>query len=165
VSAFQAAPDRLENRPNREVWHQHGKNDPLDAENAARAILSGQARAAPKSGAILVEMIRRVRVTRYSTIKSLTQAVVIFKTIIVNAPAAMRESLEGITGKMTLIRHLAALRPGAITSPTASAKATSRALAQRWLALDAEIKGHDADLDALTADCAPALGEVRLLLN
>ena len=58
---------------------------------------------------------------------------------------------------MALIRHLAALRPGPMTSPTASAKAALRALARRWLTLDAEIKSHDADLDALTAACAPTL--------
>jgi hypothetical protein len=50
---------------------------------------------------------------------------------------------------MALIRHWAALRPGALTSTIASAKAALRALARRWLALDAEIKAHDAYLDAL----------------
>jgi len=149
------------NRPNRQIRHQHGKNDPLDAENAARAVLSGQARAAPKSGTSLVEMIRHLKVARDTAVKSRTQAMVTLKTIIVNAPAALRESLDGLTGKMTLIRHLAALRPGAMTSPTASAKATLRALARRWLMLDAEIKSHDADLDALTTACAPTLKEAH----
>src|SRR3712207_6247255 len=79
------------------------------------------------------------------------------EAIIVSAPAALREQLDGLAGKMTLIRHLAALRPGALTSPTASAKAALRALARRWLALDAEIKAHDAYLDALTAACTPTL--------
>jgi transposase len=82
-------------------------------------------------------------------------------TIIINAPAALRESLEGLTCKMALIRHLAALRPGAMISPTASAKAALRALARRWLVLNTEIKSHDADLDALTAACAPALKEAH----
>jgi transposase len=149
------------NRPNRQIRHQHGKNDPLDAENAARAVLSGQARAAPKSGTSSVEMIRHLKVARDTAVKSRTQAMVTLKTIIVNAPAALRESLDGLTGKMTLIRHLAALRPGAMTSPTASAKATLRALARRWLMLDAEIKSHDADLDALTTACAPTLKEAH----
>jgi transposase len=58
---------------------------------------------------------------------------------------------------MTLIRHLAALRPGLMTSPTASAKTALRSLARRWLALDTEIKSQDAVLDALTAACAPTL--------
>jgi transposase len=149
------------NRPNRQIRHQHGKNDPLDAENAARAVLSGQARAAPKSGTSSVEMIRHLKVARDTAVKSRTQAMVTLKTIIVNAPAALRESLDGLTGKMTLIRHLAALRPGAMTSPTASAKATLRALARRWLMLDAEIKSHDANLDALTTACAPTLKEAH----
>jgi transposase len=149
------------NRPNRQIRHQHGKNDPLDAENAARAVLSGQARAAPKSGTSSVEMIRHLKVARDTAVKSRTQAMVTLKTIIVKAPAALRESLDGLTGKMTLIRHLAALRPGAMTSPTASAKATLRALARRWLMLDAEIKSHDADLDTLTTACAPTLKEAH----
>jgi transposase len=149
------------NRPNRQIRHQHGKNDPLDAESAARAVLSGQARAAPKSGTGSVEMIRHLKVTRDTAVKSRTQAMVTLKTIIVNAPAALRESLEGLTGKMALIRHLAGLRPGALNSPTASAKAALRALARRWLMLDAEIKSHDAALDALTTACAPTLKEAH----
>lgn len=149
------------NRPNRQVRHQHGKNDPLDAENAARAVLSGQATAAPKAGTSSVEMIRDLKVARDTAVKSRTQAMVTLKTIIVNAPIALRESLDGLTGKMSLLRHLAALRPGAMTSPTASAKATLRALARRWMMLDAEIKSHDADLDALTTTCAPTLKEAH----
>ena len=62
---------------------------------------------------------------------------------------------------MTLIRHLAALRPGPILSATASAKAALRAIARRWLTLDAEIRAHDADLEALTASCAPAMLEAH----
>jgi len=40
---------------------------------------------------------------------------------------------------MALIRHLAALRPGPITSVTASAKGALRAIARRWLMLDAAL--------------------------
>jgi hypothetical protein len=84
---------------------------------------------------------------------------VTLKTIIINAPAALRQALDRITGKMTLIRHLAALRPGPILSATASAKAALPAIARRWLTLDAEIRAHDANLEALTASCAPAMLE------
>ena len=149
------------NRPNRQLRHQHGKTDPLDAESAARAVLAGQARAAPKAGTSLVEMIRHLKVARDTAVKSRSQAMVTLKTIIVNAPAALREQLERLPGKMGLIRHLAALRPGALTSTTASAKVALRALARRWLMLDAEIKSHDAALDALTTACAPALKEAH----
>src|SRR5215210_630871 len=102
-------------------------------------------------------MIRHLKVARDTAVKCRTQAMVTLKTIIVSAPTALREQLEGISGKMALIRHLAALRPVALTSTTASAKAALRALARRWLALNAEIKAHDAHLDALTAACTPTL--------
>src|SRR3712207_3771972 len=149
------------NRPNRQLRHQHGKSDPLDAEGAARAVLSGQADAVPKTGTSSVEMIRHLKVARDTAVKSRTQAMITLKAIIVSAPAALREQLDGLAGKMALIRHLAALRPGALTSTTASAKAALRALARRWLALDAEIKALDGHLDALTAACAPTLMEAH----
>lgn len=68
---------------------------------------------------------------------------VTLKTILVNAPQALREQFVAITGRMTLIRTLAALRPGVISSTTASAKVALRAIARRWLTLDAEIRAHD----------------------
>jgi transposase len=102
-------------------------------------------------------MIRHLKVARDTAVKSRTQAMITLKALIVSAPDALREQLEGIAGKMALIRHLAALRPSAFTSSTASAKAALRALVRRWLALDAEIKAHEAHLDALTAACTPTL--------
>jgi transposase len=105
-------------------------------------------------------MIRHLKVAHDTAVKSRTQAMVTLKTII-NAPTALRESLEGLTGTMALIRHSAALRPGGMAGPTGSAKAALRALARRWLMLDAEIKSHDAVLDALTTVCAPALKEAH----
>ena len=148
-------------RPNRQFRHQKGKTDHLDAESAARAVLSGQATALPKSGAGNVEMIRHLKVARDTAVKSRTQAMLTLKAIMVSAPAALREQLEALTGKMPLIRHLAALRPGALVSPTASAKISLRALARRWLGLDAEIKTHDTCLEHLTQQCAPTLVEAH----
>jgi transposase len=140
----------------RQLRHQHGKSDPLDAESAARAVLGGQATALPKTSTSTVEMIRHLKVARDTAVKGRTQAMLTVKAIIVTAPASLREQLDGITGKMTLIRRLAALRPGKLTSTTASAKASLRAIARRWLALDAEIKAHDRHLEELTQECAPS---------
>src|SRR5688500_16594528 len=147
------------NRPNRQLRHQHGKSDPLDAESAARAVLGGQATALPKTSTSTVEMIRHLKVARDTAVKGRTQAMQTVKAIIVTAPAGLREQLDGITGKMALIRRLAALRPGKLTSTTASAKASLRAIARRWLALDTEIK--DRHLDDLTQECAPAMLEAH----
>jgi transposase len=79
-------------------------------------------------------MIRHLKVARDTAVKARTQAMLTLKAVIIAAPAALREKLEAITGTMALVRHLAALRPGAMTSPTASVKASLRALARRWLA-------------------------------
>src|ERR687883_629860 len=144
-------------RPDRGLRHRHGKTDHLDAEGAARAVLGGQATALPKAGTGEVEMIRHLKVARDTAVKARTQAMLALKAILVSAPAALREQLEAITGKMALVRHLAALRPGPLTTTTASAKASLRAIARRWLDLDAEIGSHDAHLDRLTEWCAPEM--------
>ncbi|HYN51830.1 MAG TPA: IS110 family transposase [Thermoleophilaceae bacterium] len=147
------------NRPNRQLRRQQGKSDTVDAEAAARAVLAGQADAPPKSGDGPVEMIRHLKIARDTALKCRTQAMVTLKTILVNAPQALREQFVAITGRMTLIRALAALRPGAISSTTASAKVALRAIARRWLALDAEIRAHDAAIETLARRCAPTLME------
>jgi transposase InsO family protein len=77
------------------------------------------ANARPKSADSSVEMTRHLKVARDTAVKSRRQAMVTLKTIIINAPAALRQTLDCIIGKMTLIRHLAALRPGPILSTTA----------------------------------------------
>jgi transposase len=71
----------------------------------------------------------------------------------------LEEQGHVLTGKMALIRHLAAFRPGPVSSTTASAKVGLRALARRWLALDEEIKDHDAHIEQFTVQCAPKLVE------
>jgi transposase len=45
----------------------------------------------------------------------------------------------------------------ALTTTTASAKASLRAIARRWLDRDAEIGSHDAHLGQLTERCAPEM--------
>ena len=145
------------NRPDRQLRRRKGKNDAADAEGAARSVLSGQATALPKSGTGGAEMIRHLKVARDTAVKARTQAILTLKALIVGAPAGLREQLDPVQGKMALLRRCAALRPGPITSTTASAKAALRAIAHRWLALNAEIRGHDAQLEALTAACAPEL--------
>jgi transposase len=144
-------------RPNRQLRHPKGKDDALDAESAARSVLAGQATALPKSGTSAVEMIRHLKVARDTAVKARSQAMQTLKAMIVNAPSVLREQLDRLTGKMTLLRHLAALRPGPLTSTTASAKTGLRAIARRWLALNAEVKDHDAYLEQLTSQLAPEL--------
>jgi transposase len=146
-------------RPNRQLRYQHGKNDSLDAEGAARSVLSGQAIAAPKTQTGSVEMIRHLKVARDTAVKSRSVAMVTLKTLIINAPAELRDGLDQIRGKVALIRHVAKLRSGPITSTTASAKAAMRTLARRWLMLNEEILDHDKELKTLIEQKAPSLFE------
>jgi transposase len=143
-------------RPNRQLRYQHGKNDSLDAEGAARSVLSGQAIAAPKTQTGSVEMIRHLKVARDTAVKSRSVAMVTLKTLIINAPAELRDGLDQVKGKIALIRHIAAFRPGAITSTTASAKTAMRSLARRWLMLNDEVAEHDNELKTLVEAKHPA---------
>jgi transposase len=144
-------------RPNRQLRYLHGKSDSLDAEGAARSVLNGQATAIAKSQTRSAEMIRHLKIARDSAVKCRSQAMITLKTLIVNAPAQLRENLDQVRGKIALVRHVAALRPGEISTPTASAKAAMRALARRWLSLHEEIAALEQDLERLVRDRAPEL--------
>ncbi len=146
------------NRGDRRARRANGKSDTLDAEAAARAVLAGQATAIPKTADGNVEMMRQIKIARDTAVKARTSAIISLKQIIVNAPAELRESLDGLRDK-TLIDRCAGMRPGAIDSPSPSAKHTLRALARRWLNLDEEITEHDRELDRLTVETSPSLRE------
>jgi len=144
------------NRGDRRSRRTNGKTDMLDAEAAARSVLSGGASAVPKSADGTVEMIRHIKIARDTARKARTSAIVTLKAVIVTVPADLREQLDGLTDT-ALIDRCASWRPGAIDSPVASAKHTLRALARRWRTLDTEIADHDRLLDQLTSTHAPTL--------
>lgn len=144
------------NRGDRRSRRNNGKTDTLDAEAAARAVLSGEAVAVPKRADGTVEMIRQIKIARDTARKGRTAAIVTLKALMVTSPAELREQFEGFTDKV-LIDRCASLRPGAVASPTASAKHALRSLAKRYQLLDAEIAAHDAILDDLTSALSPTL--------
>jgi transposase len=133
-----------------------GKSDTIDAENAARAVLNGQASAVPKNADGTVEMIRLIKVAKDVAVKARTSAMISLKAVLVNAPGELREQLEPLT-KMALIRCCAALRPGLVSDTTTATKHTLRAIAKRWLTLDTEIKTHEQILCQLTTELVPQL--------
>lgn len=147
------------NRPDRRLRRQQGKNDVIDAENAARAVLSAQATAVPKRGEQFVEMIRVIKIARDTAVKARTQAMVTLKTLVITAPAELREELETRRGKKALINYCARLCPGEMTSPTASTQHALRTLARRWLELEGEIQAHSEILNRLVSQRLAALVE------
>ena len=109
------------------------KSDTIDAETAARSVLSGIATAIPKTADGAAEMVRQIKTARDTAVKARSAAIITLKSLIVNASDALRESLDPLTDKK-LIDRCAALVPGDILDPTASAKHSLRALASSlWL--------------------------------
>jgi len=84
---------------NRMDWadrRRRGKSDPLDAQNAARAVLSGRARARAKSGDGPVQIARMYKLTKASAVKARTQAINQLKAVLITADPALREELAGL---------------------------------------------------------------------
>ncbi len=143
-------------RPNRQHRRHHGKSDPADADAAASAVISGDARGVAKAGNGMIEMIRALRIARSSAMKARTQASNALKALVVTAPLQLRESLEGLR-RVQLVRSCARLRPGSLDDPLSATKLALRTLACRYESLEAEVKVLDAALAPLVAKAAPEL--------
>jgi hypothetical protein len=144
------------NRPDRRERRINGKSDMLDAENAARAVLSGRATATPKAADGQIEMLRQIKIAKDTAVKARTQAMVTLKTLVITAPPELREQLEGLS-RSVLIERCGGLRPGPVTTPLAATKHALRELARRWQQLQVEIREHERLMASLTEAVAPAL--------
>ncbi|MFE9500860.1 transposase, partial [Streptomyces collinus] len=85
------------NQPDKAARRRHGKTDAIDAEAAARAVLSGRATAAAKTSDGPVETLRLFKLAKGSAIKSRTQAINQLKSVLVSADTALRESMAGLS--------------------------------------------------------------------
>jgi len=145
------------NRPNRQLRRQRGgKSDPVDAEGAARAAASGQARAVPKSGDGPVECLRMLLVARRSAAKARTQAANQIHSLVVTAPEQVKHQLRGL-GLRARVRTCGRWRPGQAQTTAAYAKKALRHLARRYQALDAEVDELDVEIRRLCSEANPAL--------
>jgi len=126
---------------------------------AARAVLSGVAKDSPKSGLDKVEMIRMFKIAKDSAIKARTQAMNQMKSIIVTAPAELREELTRLNA-CRLVDRCAGFRPGRLVTPAAAVKHVLRLLARRHGQLTSEIEGINNELFQITTETAPALVDV-----
>jgi transposase len=146
-------------RPDRKHRRNAGKSDPIDAEAAARNVLSGQATVTPKSGAGNVEMIRVLRIARRSAVVARGQVGNQLQAMTVTAPVQLREQLEGRTTRKR-VTIAAKFRPGDQPDTVlAATRYAMKKLAQRFRALDAEIKDLDRQLTRLVTATAPKLVE------
>jgi len=135
-------------RPNRLVRRRQGKSDPLDAIEAARAVLSGRASGLAKTRDGNVEAIRALLVAKRSGRSTRTQSLNQLRHLGFCAPDQLRQRFHGLTS-VQLASQAAALRPGRGSDPVVFATKTAmRALGRRVLLLDQE----KADLDLLLGD-------------
>lgn len=144
------------NRPDRAQRRRHGKDDTLDAEQAARAVLAGTATAIAKPADGTIEMIRLVKIARDGAVTARSQTMNTLKAVLVTAADDLRAQLEPLSDH-ALITACAGLDPDQLTTPTDAARHTLATLARRWLHLHHEIKTHTRHLQHLTTTANPHL--------
>jgi transposase len=146
------------NRPDRATRRRRGKTDAVDAENAARTVLSGQTTAVAKSGDGSVEMIRMFKIAKDSAIKARTQAINQLRAVLVRTDPQLRESLAGL-GPVALFRRCAELPTTSVHDIDTAATEVLRTLARRILLLTEETRELQQRMTAIIAKCAPSLLE------
>jgi len=147
------------NRPNRQARRQQGKSDPIDAINAARAVLAETATTVPKKRDGMVETIRLIRTTRRGAVKARRATLAQMHGLLWSAPDQLRERLGGYD-RAALVARCARLRiptTSAPEDPTATAKKMLRRLARRVQMLDEEIAEANQELKILLQCHAPTL--------
>lgn len=145
-------------RPDRKTRRAQGKSDPIDADAAARAVLSGRAQGTPKTRTGPVEAIRVLRVARKSAVKDRAQTLTQIKSLLITAPDDLRTTLTALT-PARLLQACAALRPNRAdaTNPNQATKIALKSLARRHQHLTTEIADLDTLLDDLVNTTNPAL--------
>jgi transposase len=145
------------NQPHPHARQRLGKSDPIDAELAARAALSGTATAVPKQTSGIVEAIRQLAVTRTGALKARTAALQQLDDLIITAPEKLRDELRQGRTLKARSRLCSKLRPDLerIHEPAQAAKHALRSLARRINDLDREIHDLDEQLERLVATAAP----------
>ena len=135
-----------------------GKNDDLDAQNAAHAAFAGRRTVTPKSRDGMIESLRVLKACRKTAVAARRVALQMIHNTIVCAPDELREALRQMT-RMQLIRTLAAWRPDLTDyrNVVSAYRITLKSLARRYLELHDEIADLDAMITAIVDELAPNL--------
>ncbi len=135
-----------------------GKDDTIDAENAAHAAFAGVRTVTPKTRDGMIEALRVLKVCRKTAIAARRVALQLIHNTIVSAPDELRESLRTMT-RMQLIRTLAGWRPDLTDyrNLASAYRITLKSLARRYLELHDEIADLDVMIAGLVDELAPAL--------
>ena len=145
------------NQPHPHLRSRRAKNDTIDAEAAARKVLSGEATAAATDTTGIVEAIRQLSITRNSAVKARAAALCQLGDLLVTAPAALRNQLDTRRTPQGTAAVCARLRPDTnrLADPAQAANPALRSLGRRLAQLGAEADELGRRLDRLVATAAP----------
>ena len=144
--------------PDKHDRRKRGKNDDLDAQNAAHAAIAGKRTVTPKSRDGMIESLRVLKACRKTAVAARRVALQVIQNTIVCAPDELRELLRKMT-RMQLIRTLAAWRPDLTDyrNVTSAYRITLKSLGRRYLELPDEIADLDTMIVAIVDELAPNL--------
>ena len=144
--------------PDRQDRRRRGKNDDIDAQNAAHAAFAGTRAVTPRSRDGMVESLRVLKACRKTAVTARRVALQMIYNTIVCAPEILRDQLRRMT-RMQLVRTLAAWRPDltAYRDVEAAYRISLKSLARRYLELHDEIADLDVMIGAIVDELAPEL--------
>jgi transposase len=144
--------------PDQQDRRRRGKNDDLDAQNAAHAAFAGKRTVTPRSRDGMVESLRILTACRKTAVAARRVALQMIHNTIVCAPDGLRDILRSMT-RMQLVRTLRAWRPDltAFRDVEAAYRIGLKSLARRYLELHDEIADLDAMIRAIVEELAPNL--------
>ncbi|MEU8975707.1 hypothetical protein AB0D11_42030 [Streptomyces monashensis] len=118
-----------------------GESDSIGAY--AAAVLVGRAAGTLKHRDGAVEAIRGLRVVRASAVKARIQTINQIKSLIITAPAEVREALRSLT-TTELVRRLVISRPGTdLAAPATVVRLALKRLARCYRHLSEEMSAYD----------------------
>ena len=144
--------------PDKQDRRRRGKNDDLDAQNAAHAAFAGQRTVTPRSRDGMIESLRVLMACRKTAVSARRVALQMIHNTIVCAPDSLRDQLRSLT-RMQLVRTLAAWRPDltAYRDLDSAYRIGLKSLARRYLELHDEIADLDVMIAAIVDELAPNL--------
>lgn len=144
--------------PDKSARRGKGKDDTLDAVQAARAALNGQRVSVAKDRSGAVEALRVLRTTRRTAVRNRRATLQQLHNTVVAAPDEVRDQVRNLT-RMQLIRTCAGWRPDLVgyRDPVIATKIALKSLARRVLELNDEVADLDRLIQPLVTELAPGL--------
>jgi transposase len=144
--------------PDKQDRRRRGKDDDLDAQNAAHAAFAGKRTITPKTRDGMIESLRVLKACRKTAVAARRVALQMIHNTIVCAPDDLRDALRKMT-RMQLIRTLAAWRPDLsdYRNVASAYRISLKSLGRRYLELHDEVADLDTMIGAIVKELAPAL--------